>query len=279
MRLIDLSSTVDARLWEPEPVTHTLMSAVEGAKHMADGMRENFGIDLPDDAFPGGEFLTNDMLYLSTHTGTHVDAPNHYGTRHDGKPARTIDEMPLDWFDRPAFVLDVRGLERSTADADDLKAALHRIDYAPQPLDIALIHTGASAWAGTQRYFSEFIGLDGSATRFLLDLGIRVIGTDAFSLDAPFGDIISRYRVANDPSVLWPAHFAGRDQEYCQIERLANLDALPAPHGFSVTCFPVKIARAGAGWTRAVARVPGASAAEPAGTAPVDAEAAGHAAG
>ncbi|MFG2822896.1 cyclase family protein [Kitasatospora sp. NPDC048365] len=255
MRLIDLSSTVDARLWEPEPVTHTVMSAVEGAVHMTDGMRKNFGIDLSPDAFPGGEFLTNDMLYLSTHTGTHVDAPAHYGTRPDGEAARTIDEMPLDWFDRPAFVLDVRDVGRSTVDAEDLHKALDRIGYAPQPLDIALINTGASAWAGTKRYFTEFIGLDGSATRYLLDLGVRVIGTDAFSLDAPFGDIITRYRESLDRSVLWPAHFAGREQEYCQIERLANLDALPEPYGFSVTCFPVKIARAGAGWTRAVARV------------------------
>ena len=255
MRLIDLSSTVDARLWEPEPVTHTIMSATEGAVHMTEGMRENFGVDLSPESFPGGEFLTNDMLYLSTHTGTHVDAPAHYGTRPDGAVARTIDEMPLDWFVRPGFVLDVRDLGRSTADAEDLSKALDRIGYCPQPLDIALINTGASAWAGTQRYFTEFIGLDGSATRFLLSLGIRVIGTDAFSLDAPFGDIIARYRATQDPSVLWPAHFAGREQEYCQIERLGNLDALPEPHGFTVTCFPVKIARAGAGWTRAVAQV------------------------
>lgn len=255
MRLIDLSSTVDARRWEPEPVTHTVMSAAEGARHMTDGMRVNFGIDLSTEAFPGGEFLTNDMLYLSTHTGTHVDAPAHYGTRPDGRTPRTIEEMPLDWFCRPAFVLDVRGIGRSTAEEGDLKEALRRIDYTPQPLDIALINTGASAWAGTERYFTEFIGLDGTATRFLLDLGVRVIGTDAFSLDAPFGDIIKRFKATGDQSVLWPAHFAGREQEYCQIERLANLDALPVAHGFTVSCFPVKIAQAGAGWTRAVAHV------------------------
>ncbi len=97
---------------------------------------------------------------------------------------------------------------------------------------------------------------DGPATHLLLDLGVRVIGTDAFSLDAPFGDIIRRYRETKDRSVLWPAHFAGREREYCQLERLANLDALP-PYGFRLTCFPVKITGAGAGWTRAVALVDG----------------------
>ena len=90
---------------------------------------------------------------------------------------------------------------------------------------------------------------------YLLDLGVRVIGTDAFSLDAPFTDILARWNATGDRSVLWPAHFAGRDREYCQIERLANLDQLPGPTGFTVSCFPVKIVGAGAGWARAVALV------------------------
>jgi cyclase len=50
--------------------------------------------------------------------------------------------------------------------------------------------------------------------------------------------------------------FAGITREYCQIEKLANLDQIPSPTGFSVSCLPVKIARASAGWCRAVALVP-----------------------
>ena len=41
-----------------------------------------------------------------------------------------------------------------------------------------------------------------------------------------------------------------------QIEKLANLDSLPRPHGFYVSCLPVKIHRASAAWCRAVALVP-----------------------
>jgi cyclase len=37
------------------------------------------------------------------------------------------------------------------------------------------------------------------------------------------------------------------------VERLANLDALPHPTGFRISCFPVKITNAGAAWARAVA--------------------------
>ena len=58
------------------------------------------------------------------------------------------------------------------------------------------------------------------------------------------------------PDVLWPAHFYGRRREYAQIEKLAGLDRLPAPTGFTFAAFPVKISRASGGWCRAVAIVP-----------------------
>ena len=48
----------------------------------------------------------------------------------------------------------------------------------------------------------------------------------------------------------------GIDLEYCHIEKLANLRALPAPFGFTVACFPVKLTRGSAGWSRVVAIFP-----------------------
>ncbi len=253
MRLIDLSSPVDAEFWEPDPVIHKVMSPAEGARHMASEMKAHFDLDFPIGTLPGGEFLSNDTLTLTTHTGTHVDAPSHYGTASYGT-ARHIDEMPLDWFSRPAIVLDVRDVGTGVVGEQRLKDEFGRLGRTPEPLDIVVLHTGASAYVGAPRYFTEFAGLDGSGVNYLLDLGVRVIGTDAFSLDAPFTYIIDTFRRTGDRSVLWPAHFAGRDREYCQIERLANLDAVPS-YGFTLTCFPVKVARAGAGWARAVAQL------------------------
>ncbi|MCK2221088.1 cyclase family protein [Actinomadura sp. ATCC 31491] len=252
MRIIDLSSPIDARGWEPDPVVHERMTPAEGARHMSEGMRERYGLELDPADLPDGEFLDLDFVRATTHTGTHVDAPAHYGSKPVYGPPRTIDQVPLDWFHRPGFVLDLTGAGTGAAGAAEVRAAIERTGYAPRPMDIALLHTGADARQGTPAYFAEFTGLDGEATEYLLGLGVRVIGTDAFSLDAPFPHIIERYRRTRDRRVLWPAHLAGRRHEYCQIERLANLAALP-PHGFTVCCFPVKIAGAGAGWARAVA--------------------------
>lgn len=255
MRVFDISSTIDAAGWEPDPVRHEILTPAAAAVHMRDEMREHFGIEFDTAELPESEFLSLDRMALTTHTGTHVDAPSHYGSRAqygDGRP-RTIDELPLEWFYGPGVVLDLSGCDTSTADAESLTRAIDRVGYTPAPGDIVLLATGASDWAGTPRYFTEFTGLDGSAVHLLLDLGVRVIGTDAFSLDAPFVDIITRFRETGDKSVLWPAHVIGRSREYCQIERLGNLAALPTHYGFTVACFPVKIAGAGAGWTRATA--------------------------
>lgn len=253
-RLIDLSSPVDAAFWEPDPVVHDVLSPAAGARHMSAAMREHFGFEFDVNLLPDAEFLNNDTFTLTAHTGTHVDAPAHYGSRASYGAPRTVDQLPLEWFDGPGFVLDIGAVGVGTADAARIRDELRRIDYRPSAGDIALLRTGADRNLGTPAYFSEFAGLDGSAVHYLLDMGIRVIGTDAFSLDAPFPYILETFQRTGDRSVLWPAHLVGREREYCQIERLGNLAALPA-FGFRVSCFPVKLAKAGAGWARAVARV------------------------
>ncbi|MEU0074323.1 cyclase family protein [Streptomyces sp. NPDC006332] len=257
MRIIDLSSPVNADAYEPDPVTHEILSPRDGALHMSAEMREHFGMEFDPAVLPEGEFLSLDRMTLTTHTGTHVDAPSHYGSRATygtGIP-RHIDEMPLEWFHHRGVVLDLTDEDTGVIGPPELEKAFSRIEYVPSPNEIVLLHTGADRRAGSPEYFTDFVGLDGDAVHMLLDLGVKVIGTDAFSLDAPFGNIIKRYQETGDRSVLWPAHFVGRDREYCQIERLANLGALPEPYGFVVSCFPVKITGAGAGWTRAVALV------------------------
>jgi len=69
-----------------------------------------------------------------------------------------------------------------------------------------------------------------------------------------FGQPLTRRRVAatGDASLIWEGQRAGRDIGYCHLEKLSNLEALPAD-GFLVVCFPVKVRRGSAGWTRAVA--------------------------
>ena len=87
---------------------------------------------------------------------------------------------------------------------------------------------------------------------YLLERGVRLTGTDAWSWDAPFSFTAQRYRESKEAAIIWEGHRAGRNIGYCHIEKLHNLECLPAT-GFTVACFPMKIRGASAGWTRAVA--------------------------
>ncbi len=87
---------------------------------------------------------------------------------------------------------------------------------------------------------------------YLLERGVRITGTDAWSWDPPFVFTARRYAETHDPHIIWEGHKAGRHTGYCHLEKLHHLEALPA-RGFIVACFPVKIRGGSAGWTRAVA--------------------------
>ena len=76
--------------------------------------------------------------------------------------------------------------------------------------------------------------------------------TDAWSWDAPFIHTAKRYVQTGDSELIWEGHKAGRDIGYTHIEKLQNLERLPSS-GFLVSCFPVKIKAASAGWCRVVA--------------------------
>ncbi len=138
---------------------------------------------------------------------------------------------------------------------DDLQAALERISYRLRPFDIVLLQTGADRRLDSPAYFEQ-PGLGREGVLWLVEQGVRVIGIDAYTLDRPFASMIADYRRTADGRYIWPAHFAGITREYCQIEKLANLDQIPHPYGFHVSCLPVKIQGARAAWCRAVATVP-----------------------
>jgi hypothetical protein len=58
---------------------------------------------LRPEQLPDGMGWAVEVATISTHNGTHVDAPWHYHPTADGGArAATIDELPLDWFVRPA---------------------------------------------------------------------------------------------------------------------------------------------------------------------------------
>ncbi len=205
--------------------------------------------DLPD-----GQGWAVEMVALSTHNGTHLDAPWHFhSTMNEGQPAWTIDEVPLEWCFQPGVKLDFRHFaDGYVATAADVEAELRRIGHVLKPLEIVVVNTCAGARYGRPDYVPSGCGMGAEATLYLLERGVRLTGTDAWSWDAPFVHTARRYAETHDARLIWEGHKAGRHVGYCHLEKLHNLESLPAD-GFTVSCFPVKIHRASAGWTRAVA--------------------------
>ena len=205
--------------------------------------------DLPD-----GETWAVEKVELITHNGTHLDAPYHFhSTMNRGERAITIDEVPLEWCFQRGVKLDFRHFEDGyVVSADDVARELDRIQVSLQPLDIVVVNTRAGSRYGQPDYLSAGCGMGYDATMYLLERGVRLTGTDGWSWDAPFIHTAKKYAEEGNPAIIWEGHKAGRDIGYCHLEKLHNLEALPAT-GFTIACFPVKIRGASAGWTRAVA--------------------------
>ena len=203
---------------------------------------------------PGGEGWAIERLQIVTHNGTHLDAPYHFhSTMNRGERAITIDEVPLEWCFNPGVKLDFRHFaDGYVATAADVAAELQRIGHALQPLDIVVVNTAAGAAYGRPDYVARGCGMGREATLYLLERGVRVTGTDGWSWDAPFVHTKERYAQTGDAGLIWEGHRAGMEIGYCHLEKLHNLEALPAT-GFLVSCFPFNIKGASAGFTRAVA--------------------------
>jgi len=170
-------------------------------------------------------------------------------------PAQTIDEMPLEWFMNPGVKLDFRHMpDGYVATAADVEAELKRIGHDLRPLDIVVVNTSAGMALAEKDpgYVGRGAGMGYDATMWLLERGVRVTGTDAWSWDAPFVETAKEVEKTGNPKLIWEGHRAGVDIGYCHIEKLHNLEVLPA-NGFTISCFPHKIKGASAGWTRAVA--------------------------
>ena len=134
-RIVDLSIPLDNEIpadppFQPVEIAYT--AHPEGAAEMVAAFP---GLEVSD--LPEGQGWAVEKVNISTHNGTHMDAPWHYHPTQDGgAPAVKIDEIPLDWCMRPGVKLDFReaarrprrhrGGDRRRARPDRLRAAALR---------------------------------------------------------------------------------------------------------------------------------------------------------
>ncbi len=200
-RLVDLSVTLENNPYTDPP---PLLPKIEYVDHQG-GIQELLAMfpGLRIDDMPGQEAWAAERLNITTHSGTHMDAPWHYASTTDGgKPAYGIDEIPLDWCLRPGVKLDFRHLpDGHVVSAAQIEAELQRIGHVLQPLDLVLVNTRAGALFGQPGYLDAGVGIGREGTLYLLERGVRVVGTDAWSWDAPFSHTRARFAASGDSSI------------------------------------------------------------------------------
>ncbi|MDE0889951.1 MAG: cyclase family protein [Phycisphaerales bacterium] len=152
----------------------------------------------PGDTPPTQEFLWKianggtvnlSTLHSSVHVGAHADGPCHYG---DG--ARGIEEQPLDLYIGRCEVMRVPGRRGSRIRIEDL----------PRTPTEARLLLSTGTFDGFRVFNQDFSGLEPSLIDYLHEQGVRLVGTDAPSVDL-FHDtkILAHQRfLANDMAII-----------------------------------------------------------------------------
>src|SRR5690348_15601141 len=183
----------------------------------------------------------SNLMILSDHASTHVDALTHFDPDPD---APTIDRMPLDPFCGEAVCIDLSHLPpRAGITVADLAAALSKDGLELAEGDIVLLYTGHyERTVGTPEYLTEFPGLEPESARWLIEQGVKLFGNQAMSVDVP-----DRYQ--------FPVHLVCRE---LQVTHMENVGALAPVAGkrFTLFGFPLKIVNGTGSPIRLVAAVP-----------------------
>lgn len=252
MKIIDLSKTIEYRKSDPWFMRIKVKSISHGKSKF---LIRNF-LHLPGKLFPEKfkGWADDKIKNMGVHSSTHIDAPWHYGPTVNGKKAKTIDEIPLEWCYGDGVVIDMSWKEDfEVITLEDIKKELQKSGIQISKGTIVLIKTLRDKYTGI-KYMENGTGMSKEATEWLIDQGVRVMGIDQWGFDLPLKYMASKAKETNNKELFWESHLVGIDKEYLHMEQLTNLDALPTD-GFKVAVFPLKIKGASASPARVVALI------------------------
>ena len=169
-------------------------------------------------------------MTMSTHTGTHMDAPSHIITG-----GKSLDQLPLEQFIGKATVIDCTRVD--SLSVEFLQSKEDKI----KPVDFVLFYTSWQQKWDTPHYLEDFPTLTKEAVEWLLKFPIKGLGFDAISPDK-----------VSDAAL--PNHHLLLGNEVLIIENLTNLNLLIDQY-FEFNCIPLQIENADGSPVRAFARV------------------------
>ena len=165
-----------------------------------------------------------ELLFLSTHTGTHIDAPFHFmknGKKiHEIKPERLVNEAVLikvgKKANRSISKTDIRKFEQKNGKIENGSTVI--------------FYTGWQKNLNKEFYFTENPGLSVSAAKYLISKKINMVGIDSPSIDLGTDSKFSVHHVLAKNNILI-------------VENLANLGMIKS-NNFHLITSPLKLKNA-----------------------------------
>jgi len=177
------------------------------------------------------------IIVMSDHAGTHIDAPIHFNPDGTG-----IDQFSTDLMFGPAVMQDFSFKKSGEfVTVQEVRKKLEDIGVNPKDLKYILFRTGAAELYNTDKYMSHYLEIHLEAVEWMVNQGILIFGVDASTVDS-------------DPDRA--VHMFMRKRACYHIENLANLDKLPQDRTFTFICTPLPLKGSSASPIRAVAALP-----------------------
>lgn len=174
-----------------------------------------------------------ELLFLSSHTGTHLDAPYHFV-----KNGAKIHQIPLDRLLGNGILIKIKKGKNKAISKNDLISFERKNGNIPKHSSV-FFHTGWQKNLKSDYYFTDNPGLSESATKYLISKEINLVGIDSPSIDLGKDKTFSVHKILAKNNILI-------------VENLSNLNKISSKQ-FDFIILPLKLKDATGSPVRAIA--------------------------
>lgn len=173
-----------------------------------------------------------ELVFMSTHTGTHIDAPSHFT-----KNGKTIDKIPVSRLMTSALLIELPKARNGLITKTDLTDFENKHGSIPSHATV-VFYTGWQKNLSKKNYFTQNPGLSKNAAEYLVLKKINLVGIDSPSIDAGSDQKFTAHHILLKNNILI-------------VENLTNLALIKTPE-FSLVVLPLKLKNASGSPVRAV---------------------------
>ena len=174
-----------------------------------------------------------ELLFLSSHTGTHIDAPYHFTLN-----GMKIHQIPITRLIRKTLLIKIEKSKDQKITKKDLLEFEHTHGKIKEYSSL-VFNTNWQQNSKKKFFFTNNPGLSKSATEYLISKKINLVGIDSPSIDLGKDYSFTSHKLLSKNNILI-------------VENLTNLEKIPV-HEFDLIVMPLKLKDATGSPVRAVA--------------------------